>query len=83
MICNGLCQYYETYSGFARNRTYEDYKSCTVCNHIVPRENFECERCYCCNGRYRVSSRYNRSRILRLRHNNNKQLNLLSSNHDI
>ena len=53
MMCTGLCDYYQTFKTFAPNRTYETHKRCTICEHIVDKEQFEAFHCYCCNARYR------------------------------
>ena len=69
MMCTGLWDYYQTFKTFAINRTYETHKRCTLCDHIVEREEFEASKCYCCNARYRerFASSYETRKLKRQR----------------
>ena len=82
LVCTGLCEYYQTYDSFAPNRTYENYKQCTRCGHIVEKEEFPDFKCYCCNAKYR--HRYRSSMITRKaarqRKRDRQRINLKSLN---
>ncbi len=69
LVCNEICLYYETYKAFDRQRTYEHYKRCTRCDHIVNKEEFPDPHCYCCNAIYRSKypSSYRTRKIARQR----------------